>query len=224
LDVALLVQIFEGRGFDVQQAALLHLRDESFGAVGTEQARDPVVSVQGVAEALRYPTDSAIMAGGAASVDAEVGEAEEESAIDERRFELLLLLKNAAKLIPGDAVSAVHSAVQRVLPDASGADKQVLWQDVECAVVLLYEIGEPLLDEVNKAGCGIFEETVLLLMASPLTHAHHRLVASALLECLVRCALLLRFVAVCGGLLSQPAFAARYVVQLVDELSAIALD
>jgi hypothetical protein len=136
---------------------------------------------------MRYPNESLIVAGGATTAEAEVAETEEESATEDTRFELLLLLKNAAKLIPSAAVPAVHAAIQAVLPEASGTNEAgVLWQDVECVVVLLYEIGEPLLDEVNKPGCGMFEETALLLMASPIPHAQHRLVASALLECLVR--------------------------------------
>jgi exportin-T len=160
--------------------------------------------VQGIAVATRYPDDAAIAADAPASAEAAVLEADVQAATDDQRQELLTVLKNVAKLIPDDALAAVHAILARVVqpPDATAAAADeagrhahgsngsacaaASWQDVEAALMMLYELGEAMLDEVGKSGCGKFAADVLAVMAAELPHQAHRLVASALLECYVR--------------------------------------
>ena len=143
--------------------------------------------MQGVATAMRYPDESANTGAAAMSAEAAVLAAEEEASVDDQRQELVVLFKNAAKLIPPLAIDAVSGIVQRLRPAAGvGVGDAVLWQDTEVALTLLYELGEALLDEVNQPGCGGFAAAVLVTMTAPVPHQAHRLVASALLECNVR--------------------------------------
>lgn len=148
-------------------------------------ARSLAGDVQGVAGAIRFPQDSAIEARGAASAEAEIVDTDEEAAVEDVRVELLLILRAATRLVPEVAVGAAHAALRAALEPPAGAAPPA-WQDVECAVVVVYEMAEPLVDEVGKAGCGLFEAPVLLLMTAAVPHAGHRLVAAALLETYVR--------------------------------------
>ena len=144
--------------------------------------------VQAVATATRYPSAAHIAPDAPLSAEAAVLEAEIESVLDEQRLELLVLLKNAAKLIPDLALSSVHNTLVHVAPAGPhcATGSQVSWQDTEVAIMLLYELGEALKDETGSPHCGKFAQDVLLLMGADLAHAQHRLVASALLECYVR--------------------------------------
>lgn len=141
-----------------------------------------VLLMQGLAVAMRYPADSAVPPALAASHEEEVLAEEEEEAIDERRHELSTLLRNTAKIIPRAAIAPVHA----LLSSLTAAGTSPRWQDVEVAVVMLYELGEALVDDVNSSSCGGFREPVTLLMSGGVPHQEHRLVAGAVLECFVR--------------------------------------
>lgn len=130
---------------------------------------------------MRYPADSSVPVAQSASHEDAVLAEEEEGAIEERRHELTTLLRNSAKVTPEDTVARVHRLLSSLT--AAGADPR--WQDVEVAVVMLYELGEALVDDVNSAGCGAFQEPVTLLMSVGVPHQEHRLVAGAVLECFV---------------------------------------
>jgi hypothetical protein len=140
--------------------------------------------VQGIAMSMRFPDESAVGFNTATTPEEAVLAADEESVMDDLRQELLVLLKNTAKLIPNESISLVFRILRRLLQHPA-VIAQCSWQDVEVALMLLYELGEALLDEVNKAGCGEFAEPVKVVMAATMPHQHHRLVASALLECYV---------------------------------------
>lgn len=130
---------------------------------------------------MRYPTDSSVPVAQSASHQDAVLAEEEEGALEERRHELTTLLRNLAKIAPEDTTASVHRLLSSLT--AAGADPR--WQDVEVAVVMLYELGEALVDDVNAAGCGAFREPVTLLMSAGVPHQEHRLVAGAVLECFV---------------------------------------
>ena len=148
--------------------------------------------MQGIAAATQYPADCAIAPDAPATAEAAVLEADEESAVDDTRAELVTTLKNAAKLIPEAALASAHEALQRAMRTSDAANggardaQPVSWQEVEAAVMLLYELGEAMPDEVAKVACGKFEASVLAAMAANMPHQRHRLVAGALLECYVR--------------------------------------
>jgi len=132
--------------------------------------------------AMRYPAESSVSAAQPASQEEAIISEEEESLIDEQRQELTTLLRNLAKSIPESALSPV----QELLVSLLATDARPRWQDVEVAVVMLYELGEALVDDVNSAGCGAFRKPVTLLMSAGIPHQEHRLVAGAMLECFVR--------------------------------------
>lgn len=142
---------------------------------------DTVHQMQGLAVAMRYPSDSSVPAGQATCHEDMILAEEEEAAMEERRHELCTLLRNVAKVIPDSALGPVQQLLRSVT--VQGADP--LWQDVEVAVVMLYELGEALVDDVNSDGCGAFKEPVSLLMAAGVPHQEHRLVAASVLECFV---------------------------------------
>jgi hypothetical protein len=150
------------------------------------------VRLQGLAVAARFPPDSATRAGQAESQEEAILAEEQEAAMEEQRQELFVLLRNTARLIPKQAVESVQKLLQTLVgaPDgradaAAATEDPPVWQDVEVAVVLLYELGEALTEEVNSDRCGVFQEPVALLMAGHIPHLTHRLVAGAVLECYV---------------------------------------
>lgn len=180
--------------------------------------------LEGVAAAARYPETGANEAedgstgpglgsnNGSSSrarlSDAEVLAAREEQwDMEERRKELLVLLKNAAKLAFPEALNFVASKLQAALstevssndlagftrnssqgktPDAAPAGSR--FQDTEVAVTLLYELGEGAPEESLKAGSGGLAQLVLMLVTQgqSLPAGQHRLVALAVLETCVR--------------------------------------
>ncbi|WIA12173.1 hypothetical protein OEZ85_012245 [Tetradesmus obliquus] len=179
--------------------------------------------LEGVAAAARYPADGANEAddgsggpglGAAAAAaagsrarlsDAEMLAAREEQwEVEERRRELLVLLKNAAKLAFPEALNFVAGKLQAVLAAgqaaAAGSSGQLpgsgsgagssgaSFQDAEIAVTLLYELGEGAPDDALKPGSGGLGQLVLLLLTQgqALPAGQHRLVALAVLETCVR--------------------------------------
>jgi exportin-T len=128
---------------------------------------------------------------------------EEQWEVEERRRELLVLLKNAAKLAFPEALNFVAGKLQAVLAagqaaagsssqppgSSSGANSSgASFQDAEVAVTLLYELGEGAPDDALKPGSGDLGQLVLLLLTQgqALPAGQHRLVALAVLETCVR--------------------------------------
>lgn len=182
--------------------------------------------LQGVAAAARYPQDGANEAEDGSSgpglgnsnnsssrpsrlSDAEILSAREEQwEVEERRKELLVLLKNAAKLAFPEALNFVASKLQAVLAASnasstlgssaasnssgnstcSAAVAGAGFQDTEVAVTLLYELGEGAPEDSLKAGSGGLAQLVLMLVTrgDQLPAGQHRLVALAVLETCVR--------------------------------------
>jgi exportin-T len=128
---------------------------------------------------------------------------EEQWEVEERRRELLVLLKNAAKLAFPEALNFVAGKLQAVLAagqaaagssgqppgSSSGSNSSgASFQDAEVAVTLLYELGEGAPDDALKPGSGGLGQLVLLLLTQgqALPAGQHRLVALAVLETCVR--------------------------------------
>eukprot|EP00879_Flechtneria_rotunda_P017634 GHRR01018485.1.p1 GENE.GHRR01018485.1~~GHRR01018485.1.p1 ORF type:complete len:825 (+),score=308.84 GHRR01018485.1:604-3078(+) len=137
---------------------------------------------------------------------------EEQYEVEERRKELLVLLKNAAKLAFREALNFVAGKLQAVLAadgssgnglsngsataagavagalKANGIAGSVPFQDSELAVTLVYELGEGAPEEALKPSSGTLVQLVLLLLAQAesLPAGRHRLVALAMLETCVR--------------------------------------
>lgn len=177
--------------------------------------------LEGVAAAARYPEDGANEAEDGSTgpglgsnsssnnskahlSDAEVLAAREEQwEVEERRKELLVLLKNAAKLAFPEALNFVASRLQAALsgsssgngtdssnskPSGAAAAEHGSFQDTEVAVTLLYELGEGAPEEALKPGTGGLAQLVLMLVTQgqSLPAGHHRLVALAVLETCAR--------------------------------------
>eukprot|EP00878_Enallax_costatus_P021623 GHUV01022908.1.p1 GENE.GHUV01022908.1~~GHUV01022908.1.p1 ORF type:complete len:615 (+),score=214.70 GHUV01022908.1:523-2367(+) len=184
--------------------------------------------LEGVAAAARYPEDGANEAEDGSTgpglgnnssstssnsrarlSDAEVLAAREEQwEVEERRKELLVLLKNAAKLAFPEALNFVASKLQAALSGGvsgangltgfdgsssvskgpTAASVGLRFQDTEVAVTLLYELGEGAPEDALKAGSGGLVQLVLLLVTQGqgLPAGQHRLVALAVLETCVR--------------------------------------
>lgn len=174
--------------------------------------------LEGVAAAAKYPQDGANEAedgstgpglgSNSSSSKARLGDAEvlaareEQWEVEERRKELLVLLKNAAKLAFPEALNFVASRLQAALSGASGGNSTSSnsskaagtaaaggsFQDTEVAVTLLYELGEGAPEEALKPGTGGLAQLVLMLVTQgqSLPAGNHRLVALAVLETCVR--------------------------------------
>eukprot|EP00878_Enallax_costatus_P037976 GHUV01043092.1.p1 GENE.GHUV01043092.1~~GHUV01043092.1.p1 ORF type:complete len:205 (+),score=65.85 GHUV01043092.1:266-880(+) len=195
---------------------------------GTLLAHAVQAVLEGVAAAARYPEDGANEAEDGSTgpglgnnssstssnsrarlSDAEVLAAREEQwEVEERRKELLVLLKNAAKLAFPEALNFVASKLQAALSGGvsgangltgfdgsssvskgpTAASVGLRFQDTEVAVTLLYELGEGAPEDALKAGSGGLVQLVLLLVTQGqgLPAGQHRLVALAVLETCVR--------------------------------------
>jgi exportin-T len=168
--------------------------------------------LEGIAVAVRYPDDgpnaqqavaAAAVAGGSGRVVVSEADAlaakEEQWEVEERRKELMVLLKNVAKLAWDEVVVFVGQLLQQVMgqqPAAAregvangsmaaaataavqggeGAAREANFQDVEVAVTLLYEIGEGAPEEALKpgaaaAGGGVTLAQLVLVLLSRGAH------------------------------------------------------
>lgn len=152
-------------------------------ALPPDAARHVQEMLEGVALCSRYAPDSAVGSGPPRS-QAEAAVAREETGdVEEKRRDLFNLFRNIAKLDFPACLAYVGSLLQ-----AATARPDAPWQSVEVAVTLLHALGEGQPEEVVKLDAGALGSLVLaLLQASPsLPAAHHRLVATAVLEAFVR--------------------------------------
>jgi exportin-T len=101
--------------------------------------------------------------------------------VSERRQELFVLFRAAARVAPAEAHAAVGARLQAALgsPGASA-------QEVEVAVTLLYQLGEGAPDEALRPGTGALGQMAAGLMAADVPAGGHPLVALALLETFIR--------------------------------------
>lgn len=122
-----------------------------------------------------------------------------QAAVSERRQELFVLFRAAARVAPAEAHAAVGARLQAALgsPGASA-------QEVEVAVTLLYQLGEGAPDEALRPGSGALGQMAAGLMAADVPAGGHPLVALALLETFIR---YLRCASACPNLSSLTPYA-----------------
>ncbi|KAG1677608.1 hypothetical protein FOA52_010389 [Chlamydomonas sp. UWO 241] len=138
----------------------------------------------GLAVCARFPRASACANGGAPGSPQELAAAREEQAeVEEKRRELFVLFKNISKIAFSEALSFVGAQLQSAIGENGSS---ATFQQVEVAVVMLYELGEGAPEEALKPDSGALGQLAVALMQATLPHARHRLVATAVLETFVR--------------------------------------
>jgi exportin-T len=159
-------------------ARLRTLQKRAGGAAPGADAHVPAL-LEAVANAARYPNDSTAAESAPASPAEATTAEEEEASMAERRQELFVLFRNAARLAPDAANALVGSRLEAALsrPGAS-------WQDAELALGLLYQLGEGATDDDLRPGTGLALLAAAVVQADP--SPRHRLVALALLETYAR--------------------------------------
>eukprot|EP00798_Chlamydomonas_sp_ICE-L_P025196 gene25196-10836_t len=136
----------------------------------------------GLAVCSRYPDDSVSYPGAAGSATELAAAKEEQSDVEEKRRDLFTLFKNIAKLAFQETLAFVSTQLQTT----AQANLNAAFQDLEMAVLLLYELGEGAPEEALKPDSGALGQLAIALMVASPAAAEHRLVALIVMETFVR--------------------------------------
>ncbi|CAK0782799.1 hypothetical protein CVIRNUC_005994 [Coccomyxa viridis] len=174
----------EGALVPFLQAYVARLRaGQKRGSPASQESRQHVRGIlEAVAGCAKYPDTSSAAALDPSDRSAQaLAAAEAEHAAAERRQELFVLLRNAAKVFPEEGYAVVGPRLQAL---ASEGDTD--FKDAELAVTLLYELGEGASEEAMKPGTGALAQLAQGVMQMKVPASHHRLVSLAIMETFVR--------------------------------------
>lgn len=143
------------------------------------QKQEVTAILDSVATAAQYPDDSELTPDSSSD---SVAVQEEVTAVQDKRQELFVLFRNLCKLCPDEAVAFVRQQLQAVLDGQQTPE----WQAVECAVNLLYNLGEGAAEELLHPSTGSIAQLVAGLLQAEVPCSSHRLVALILMESYVR--------------------------------------
>ncbi|KAK9827309.1 hypothetical protein WJX81_002974 [Elliptochloris bilobata] len=141
--------------------------------------------MEAVVDCARFPADALLHEANSSAEPADSAAAAASSealaVVAERRQELFVLFRAAARVAPGEAYAVTGRRLAAALATPSTSP-----QEVEVAITLLYQLGEGAPEETLKPGSGALGQMAAGLMGADVPAGAHPLVAAALLETVIR--------------------------------------